>query len=139
MNHKTDIPEIQLKEESLQKYENLEEKLNIEVDKKRKKKLNIEKKKKIERERERKEELTKLSEIEKEMKYLITANELKWGDYKELDGYHKMDEKLTNYKIACEDILNKKDSAIESMHKQLCLLEEEFVTSLETYQKGKKQ
>lgn len=125
-----------LKNERIREYERNEDIMNQELNQKKKEKIKLEKIKKMQREKEREEHIKKLRNNEKQMKYLITANELKWGDYKELDYYQNMDERLQNYKIACKDILEKKQIVVETLNKKLCLFEKEFEESLESYQQG---
>ena len=71
------------------------------------------------------------------MKYLITASELKWGDYKNLDSCQKMNEKLQDYKITCDDILVQKEKVIEEILGNLTESEEDFNIALVKQQKGK--
>jgi hypothetical protein len=113
-----------------------EEQMTQELLEKKKQKLKLEKTKRIQKEKERIKRAEKLKNDQKNLKYLITASEIKWGDYKTLDACSKMDEKLKDYKKTCDDILNKRDKIIDYLLDTLGTTEEDFISTLSKHQKG---
>lgn len=128
--------EMILRRNLIEAYEEKEEKMNRELVQKNKEKLRLEKKKRRDKQRMRKERLEKLTEENRELKYLLAASELKWGDYKELDHCQKLDEKLRDYKITCENILSQRDGLIQNLFRALSKTEDEFIETLSKNQKG---
>jgi hypothetical protein len=129
--------ELNRANQKLEDYVRLEEEMTQELLEKKKQKLKLEKIKRIQKQKDRQKRANFLKEEQKKLKYLITASEIKWGDYKNLDACTKMDEKLGDYRETCEDILEKRDHIIQFLQDTLGTTEEDFISTLSKHQKGR--
>ena len=130
--------EIEKAKHRLEDYVSLEEQMTQELLEKKKQKLKLEKIKRILKQKDRQKRLDFLKQEQKNLKYLITASEIKWGDYKNLDACTKMDEKLKDYKQTCHEIFEKRDKIIEYLQDTLGATEEDFINTLSKHQKGRR-
>lgn len=136
MEASKDNYEFRKAENRLDKYIELEEDMTQELIEKKKQKLRLEKIKRLQKEKERQIRADKLREEQKQLRYLITASEIKWGDYMTGKLCSKTEEWLKDYKHTCADILEKRDDIEQYLLEALRTSEEDFILTLSKHKNG---